>query len=94
MIIPFEGFTPKISDHVYIAPGANIIGKVEIGEYSSVWFNSILRGDIDSITIGKGQISRTFVSSISIKDCRLLLKMMLPSVTPACFMAAAFVRAA
>ena len=53
MLIPFDGFTPKIGKNVYIAPGASIIGQVEIGEFSSIWFNSVLRGDIDSITVGK-----------------------------------------
>lgn len=53
MIINYKGITPSISENVYIAPGVSVIGKVEIGKYSSIWFNSVLRGDIDSITIGE-----------------------------------------
>ena len=53
MIYEFEGFKPKLHDTVYIAPGVHIIGNVVIGEYSSVWFNSTLRGDLSTITIGR-----------------------------------------
>jgi len=38
---------------VFIANGAKIIGNVDIGEYSSVWYNAVLRGDMNSIKIGK-----------------------------------------
>ncbi|HWO78334.1 MAG TPA: gamma carbonic anhydrase family protein [Bacillus sp. (in: firmicutes)] len=53
MIIKLNGDEPKIHPSVFIAPGANIIGQVEIGENSSIWFNSVLRGDEGPITIGK-----------------------------------------
>ncbi|MET3696457.1 carbonic anhydrase/acetyltransferase-like protein (isoleucine patch superfamily) [Bacillus oleivorans] len=53
MIIKLNGDEPKIHPSVFIAPGAYIIGQVEIGENSSVWFNSVLRGDEGPITIGK-----------------------------------------
>lgn len=48
------GVTPDIDETVFIAPGSAIIGNVRIGKNSSVWFNSVLRGDSDSITIGEG----------------------------------------
>lgn len=51
-IFPFKGIMPTIGEHCFIAPTASIIGKVEIGEYSSVWFNTVLRGDVEKITIG------------------------------------------
>lgn len=44
---------PTLSSHVFVAKGARIIGRVEIGEYSSVFYNAVLRGDIASIKIGK-----------------------------------------
>ena len=44
---------PKIQDSVFIAKGACIYGEVEISEGSSVWFNAVIRGDEDKITIGK-----------------------------------------
>ena len=52
MLIDFEGLSPKIHPSVFIAPGAMIIGDVTIGEDSGVWFNCVLRADIDRIEIG------------------------------------------
>lgn len=51
-IIPFEGVHPRIHPSVFIAAGARIIGDVEIGEGSSVWFNVVIRGDVHYIRIG------------------------------------------
>ena len=48
----FDGFTPVLKETTFVAPGASIIGRVKIGERSSVWFNSVLRGDVEQITIG------------------------------------------
>jgi carbonic anhydrase/acetyltransferase-like protein (isoleucine patch superfamily) len=45
LIIPFNGKTPRIHASAFIAPTAVLIGDVEIGEESSVWFGAILRGD-------------------------------------------------
>ncbi len=53
MLYEFEGFKPKLHDTVYVAPGVHIIGQVIIGEYSSIWFNSTLRGDLSPIRIGR-----------------------------------------
>ncbi len=53
MLIKFKDKTPKIANNVFIAEGAKVIGEVEIGEDSSVWFNCVLRGDVNSIKIGK-----------------------------------------
>lgn len=52
MIIEFNGKKPEIKNSVYIAPGANVIGDVQIGENSSVWFGAVIRGDESNITIG------------------------------------------
>lgn len=52
MIIEYEGITPNIHSSVFVAPGAMIIGDVKIGEESSVWFNCVLRGDLEPIHIG------------------------------------------
>lgn len=43
---------PKIGKQVYIDPAAQVIGRVTIGEYSSIWPNCVLRGDINNIRIG------------------------------------------
>ncbi|MGE0632934.1 MAG: gamma carbonic anhydrase family protein [Pseudobdellovibrionaceae bacterium] len=53
MILPVRGFEPKIANDAYIAPNAAIIGDVEIGEKSSVWFGVTIRGDVMPIRIGK-----------------------------------------
>jgi len=43
---------PRIADDVFLAPGVVVIGDVEIGAGSSIWFNCVLRGDADAIRIG------------------------------------------
>jgi carbonic anhydrase/acetyltransferase-like protein (isoleucine patch superfamily) len=53
MIIPYKDIMPKIDPSVFVADNAYIIGDVEIGEYSSIWFNTIIRGDENYIRIGK-----------------------------------------
>ncbi|WP_066310941.1 gamma carbonic anhydrase family protein [Bacillus sp. FJAT-29814] len=52
MIYPFKGQYPKIADSVFIADYATITGDVEIGEESSVWFNTVIRGDVAQTKIG------------------------------------------
>ncbi|MFC7370085.1 gamma carbonic anhydrase family protein [Fictibacillus iocasae] len=49
----FNGKSPNVHESAYIAPGAHVIGDVTIGEGSTIWFNSVLRGDEGPITIGK-----------------------------------------
>ncbi len=51
-IIPLRGFTPEIGKDTFIAETANIIGDVIIGNECSIWFNTVLRGDVNSIKIG------------------------------------------
>jgi carbonic anhydrase/acetyltransferase-like protein (isoleucine patch superfamily) len=48
----FESKVPLLAPDVFIAPGAQVIGDVEIGPESSVWFNCVLRGDVNVIRIG------------------------------------------
>ena len=54
MIYKFKDWTPKIGERSWIAPSADVIGFVELGEDCSVWFGAVLRGDIHYIKIGKG----------------------------------------
>ncbi len=51
---PLTGLSrkPKLGRSVYIAPGAAVVGDVTLGDFSSVWFNAVLRGDINRIVIG------------------------------------------
>ena len=52
MIIPHKGANPEIHESCFIAPSADIIGDVIIGEQSSVWFQVVIRGDVNFIRIG------------------------------------------
>jgi carbonic anhydrase/acetyltransferase-like protein (isoleucine patch superfamily) len=52
MLIQYEDITPNVHSSVFVAPGAMIIGDVTIGEESTVWFNTVLRGDLEPIRIG------------------------------------------
>jgi gamma-carbonic anhydrase len=51
-ILPYKGIHPKIHSSAFIAPSASIIGDVEIGEGSNIWYNCVLRGDVNDIKIG------------------------------------------
>mgnify|MGYP001594425059 CR=1 FL=1 len=52
MIGKFLNIAPKITDTSFVAPSADIMGAVEIGAFSSVWFNVVARADINRIRIG------------------------------------------
>lgn len=46
--------TPSVAEGVYIARGAVVLGDVTLGPFSSVWYNAVLRGDINRIVVGEG----------------------------------------
>lgn len=52
MIYPYKGQTPKIASSAYIADYTTITGDVTIGEESSIWFNTVIRGDVAPTVIG------------------------------------------
>ena len=52
MIVSLRGQTPRIPASAFVAASADVIGDVELGENASVWFQSVLRGDIEPIRIG------------------------------------------
>jgi len=52
-IYSYDGKSPSIHPTVFIAPGVKIIGDVEIGKNSSVWYNVVIRGDVHYIKIGE-----------------------------------------
>lgn len=54
MIYSLDGRTPAIAPDVYVAPGARVIGDVELGAGASVWFGAVLRGDVERLTVGPG----------------------------------------
>ncbi len=51
-ILPYKEIMPGIADDVFIAPGAWVIGDVVIARGSSIWFNTVVRADVQSIRIG------------------------------------------
>ena len=53
MIYDLEKNVPEISADSWVAPNAIIIGKVKLEKNSSIWFNAVLRGDIEKIVIGE-----------------------------------------
>jgi carbonic anhydrase/acetyltransferase-like protein (isoleucine patch superfamily) len=53
MIYEFEQNTPKIDPECWVASNSVIIGKVELKKNCNIWFNTVLRGDIEQITIGE-----------------------------------------
>ena len=52
LIKPLRGFTPVIGENTFLAENATIIGDVTIGRDCSIWFSTVLRGDVNKITIG------------------------------------------
>ena len=52
LIIPLRGFTPEIGKDCFLAENATIIGDTIIGVECSIWFNTVIRGDVNSIRIG------------------------------------------
>lgn len=62
-LYPFENLFPQIHNSVFLADGVKIIGDVEIQENSSVWYNSVIRGDVNYIKIGK---------MTNVQDCSML----------------------
>lgn len=53
MIYTFQGKSPSIAPSAWVAPSATILGEVSIGHESSIWFQCVIRGDVNSIKIGK-----------------------------------------
>lgn len=64
-IISLHGKTPRIHDSAFIAPGCRIIGDVEIGADASIWYNCVIRADVNRIVIG----ARTNVQDGTVIHC-------------------------
>lgn len=52
VILPVNGISPKIGENCFVAPNATIVGDVEMGNDCSIWFNAVVRGDVNSIRMG------------------------------------------
>jgi carbonic anhydrase/acetyltransferase-like protein (isoleucine patch superfamily) len=62
-LFPYLDYYPEIHDSVFLASGVKVIGNVKIDENSSVWYNTVIRGDVHYISIGKMS---------NIQDCSML----------------------
>ena len=52
LLLPYEGRVPRLLPGAWVAPGATLVGDVELGPDSSVWYGCVLRGDVHSIRVG------------------------------------------
>ncbi len=62
-IFPYKGILPAIDDSVFLASGSKIIGDIVIGKKSSIWYNTVIRGDVNYIRIGE---------QTNVQDCSML----------------------
>lgn len=53
-LLPYRGILPRLAAGAWVAPGATLIGDVELGPDASVWYGCVLRGDVHRIRIGAG----------------------------------------
>jgi carbonic anhydrase/acetyltransferase-like protein (isoleucine patch superfamily) len=52
MVIQYKNYSPKIADNTFIAPNSTVIGRCTIGGNASIWFNTVIRADVNVINIG------------------------------------------
>lgn len=52
IVLPVKGIMPHIPDNCFVAPNATIVGDVKMGDECSIWFNAVVRGDVNSIVMG------------------------------------------
>jgi carbonic anhydrase/acetyltransferase-like protein (isoleucine patch superfamily) len=52
LILPVNGIAPLLNEGCWLAPNATVVGDVVLGKNCSVWFNAVIRGDVNSIRIG------------------------------------------
>lgn len=53
MLLPYREHQPSLANPVFVAPGAHIIGQVQMGKLASAWFNAVIRADSSPITVGE-----------------------------------------
>lgn len=53
MIMAYRGILPQVADDAFVAPTATVVGDVQIGSESGIWFGVILRGDVNRIQVGR-----------------------------------------
>lgn len=65
---PYKDIRPQIRDAKFIAPNAVIIGDVELGQDSSIWYGSVIRGDRKKIKVGQNTVIQDLVSFVPTED--------------------------
>ncbi|MEZ4849971.1 MAG: gamma carbonic anhydrase family protein [Bacteroidia bacterium] len=73
LIKPFKDILPQIAKNVFLAENATIIGDVEIGEGSSIWYQAVLRGDVGKSLLVNAQTFRTGLLYTVQRDLHLLI---------------------
>jgi carbonic anhydrase/acetyltransferase-like protein (isoleucine patch superfamily) len=63
MLRSYQGRLPIIAETAYVDPSAQVLGDVTLGENSSIWMNAVVRGDVNTITIGAGS---------NVQDCAVI----------------------
>ncbi len=53
-LYPYQDREPQLGERVFVAPGASVVGAVELGDDVSVWFGAVVRGDVNWVRIGAG----------------------------------------
>src|SRR5512139_1824793 len=61
-ILPYDGKAPRLAASAFLAEGSVVVGDVELGEQSSLWFGTIVRGDVNHVRIG----ARTNVQDLTV----------------------------
>lgn len=54
LVIGYQGKLPTIGEGVFLAPGVYVVGDVTVGDRASIWFGSVVRGDVNAVSIGAG----------------------------------------
>ena len=74
MIHTYKGISPTIGQNCFIEDSAHVIGDVVLGDDCSVWFNTVIRGDVNYIRIGnKTNIQDGSILHVTVKTCPLIL---------------------
>src|SRR5215467_2088826 len=75
MLHEYKGKWTKLGTRVYIGEGAQIVGDVEIGDHSSIWYNCVVRGDVNYVRIGQyTNIQDGSIGHVMRDTCPLILK--------------------
>jgi carbonic anhydrase/acetyltransferase-like protein (isoleucine patch superfamily) len=87
VILPVKGVLPSMGNNCFIAPNATIVGDVIMGDDCSVWFNAVIRGDVNSIRLGnKVNVQDGAVIHCTYQKPGLLLEIMSASDTMQSYM--------